>query len=110
MTRSAPTAPCARSGSDRDQVLRPLSEMLARECWPRERLVAHQRARLRDLLTHATEHSPYYAEALGPGAAERPLSALPVLPKRTLMEQWDRIVCDRRLSRAAAEAHAAGQA
>jgi phenylacetate-coenzyme A ligase PaaK-like adenylate-forming protein len=100
----------ARSASDRDQVVRHLGEMLAREGWPRERLIAHQRARLRDLLAHAVEHSPYYAEALGPGAAGRPLSTLPVLSKRTLMDQWDRIVCDRRLTRAAVEAHAAGPA
>jgi phenylacetate-CoA ligase len=84
--------------------------MLARESWPREQLLAYQRARLRDLLAHAVGHSPYYAETLGSGAAERPLSTLPVLPKRTLMEQWDRIVCDRRLTRAAVEAHAAGPA
>jgi phenylacetate-coenzyme A ligase PaaK-like adenylate-forming protein len=84
--------------------------MLARERWPREHLIAHQRARLRELLAYAAECSPYYAEALGPAAAERPLSTLPVLPKRTLMEQWDRIVCDRRLTRAAVEAHAAGPA
>jgi phenylacetate-CoA ligase len=84
--------------------------MLARECWPRERLIAYQRARLRDLLAHAVGHSPYYAETLGPGAAGRPVSTLPVLPKHTLMEQWDRIVCDRRLTRAAVEAHAVGPA
>jgi hypothetical protein len=73
----------ARPASDRDQVVRHLGEMMAREGWPRERLIAHQRARLRDLLAHAVEHSPYYAEALGPGAAGRPLSTLPVLSKRT---------------------------
>ena len=98
----------ARPASDRDQVVRHLGEMLAREGWSRKRLIAHQRARLRDLLAHAVGHSPYYAEALGPGAAERPLSTLPVLSKRTLMDQWDRIVCDRRLTHAAIEAHAAG--
>ena len=77
MTSSALTT-TGRSGtrpaSDRDQVVRHLAEMLAREGWPRERLIAHQRARLRDLLAHAVGHSPYYAKALGPCAAERPLS------------------------------------
>jgi phenylacetate-coenzyme A ligase PaaK-like adenylate-forming protein len=60
------------------------------------------------LLAHAVERSPYYRELLGADAAERPLAELPTLPKATFVEQWDRVVCDPRLTLAGLEAHAAG--
>jgi phenylacetate-CoA ligase len=80
-------------------------ELAARDAWPRERLLAHQREALRAVLDHATAASPYYREALGPDASSRPLSDLPTLPKQTLVEQWDRIVCDQALRLADVEAH-----
>jgi phenylacetate-coenzyme A ligase PaaK-like adenylate-forming protein len=70
----------------------PAGELLARDSWPRERLLAFQRARLRETLAHAVAASPYYREALGPDAPDRPLATLPTLTKATLMEQWERIV------------------
>lgn len=76
-------------------------DLLERERWSREELLAHQRRRLDDLYAHAVERSPYYREVLADGEP-------PVLTKQTLMEQWDRIVCDPRLRRAEVEAHAAG--
>jgi phenylacetate-CoA ligase len=76
-------------------------DLLERERWSREELLAHQARRLDELYAHAAEHSPYYREVLGSGEP-------PVLTKQTLMEQWDRIVCDPRLRRAEVEAHAAG--
>jgi phenylacetate-coenzyme A ligase PaaK-like adenylate-forming protein len=79
----------------------PVAELLARESWSREQLEAHQRRRLEALYAHAAAHSPYYREVLA-------TSDPPVLTKQTLMEQWDRIVCDPRLDRAGVEAHAAG--
>lgn len=79
----------------------PVAELLERDTWTRERLLAHQRERLAALYRHAAEHSPYYREALADGTP-------PVLTKQTLMEEWDRIVCDPRLERAGVEAHAAG--
>jgi phenylacetate-CoA ligase len=85
-------------------------ELLARWGWSREELLAHQRAGLRDLIAHAIAHSPYYRDALGADAAERPLTELPTLPKATLMEHWDRIACDPRLTLAGVEAHIAGPA
>ena len=77
----------------------PVGELLAREAWSREQLEAHQRERLRELYAHARKHSPYYREALTGGEP-------PVLTKQTLMDEWDRIVCDPRLTRAGVEAHA----
>ncbi|HET8757180.1 MAG TPA: hypothetical protein VFM58_14270 [Solirubrobacteraceae bacterium] len=84
-------------------------EQLARDAWSRDRLLAYQAGRLTQLLADAVVHSPYYLEALGPDAAGRPLGALPTLSKATLMDQWDRIVCDRRLKRDEVAAHAAGE-
>jgi phenylacetate-coenzyme A ligase PaaK-like adenylate-forming protein len=71
--------------------------LLQRDRWSREQLVDHQRDRLRGLIRHAVERSPYYRAALGPGAERARLSDLPTLPKRVLMEHFDRIVTNRRL-------------
>ncbi len=71
--------------------------LLQRDRWSREQLVEYQRERLRGLVRHAVERSPYYRAALGPGAERAELSELPTLPKRVLMEQFDRVVTDRRL-------------
>ena len=76
-------------------------DVLGRDRWSREELLAHQRRRFDELIAHAVEHSPYYREVL---ADAEP----PVLSKQTLMEQWDRIVCDPRLKLAEVAAHAAG--
>jgi phenylacetate-coenzyme A ligase PaaK-like adenylate-forming protein len=84
------------------------ADQVARDRWTREQLLAHQRSRLRALIAHATSASDYYRETLGPGAVDKPLSELPTLTKATLMEQWDRIVCDRRLRLAAVQEHVAG--
>ena len=88
-----------------DHVRALAAEQLARDRWARDRLLAHQQDRLRALLAHARERSPYYREVLDPQAA---LAALPTLSKATLTEQWDRIVCDDRLRLADVVAHAAG--
>ena len=69
-------------------------EILALDGWSRERLVAFQQSRLRAVLAHAVERSPYYRETLGPDAPERPLAELPTLSKPVLMEHFDRIVTD----------------
>ena len=75
-----------------------VGELLARESWSRDELLAHQRRRLEALHAHAAAHSPYYREALAGGEP-------PVLTKQTLMDEWDRIVCDPRLTLAAVQAH-----
>lgn len=81
-----------------------VGELLEQERWPRERLLAYQRERLRSLLRHAVERSPYYREGLGPHAPELPLESLPALPKPLLMERFDEIVTDPRLRRTDLEA------
>jgi phenylacetate-CoA ligase len=71
--------------------------LLQRDRWSRKQLVDYQRERLRGVIRHAVERSPYYRAALGPGAKRARLCDLPTLPKRVLMEQFDRIVTNRRL-------------
>ena len=83
-------------------------ELLARDRWSRERLLAYQAGRLRALLEHAVTHSPFYRETLGADAPTRPLGELPTLSKARLMDHFDQVVCDPRLRRAALEAHLAG--
>jgi phenylacetate-coenzyme A ligase PaaK-like adenylate-forming protein len=87
-----------------------LGELLARDAWPRERVLAHQQARLRALLEHAVTSSPYYRRTLGPNAPDAPLGELPTLSKATVMERFDEIVCDPRLRLADVQAHLADQA
>jgi phenylacetate-CoA ligase len=103
------TAVTASAGSTRTDRLRQLAgEQLARDRWSRDRLLAWQRERLRALLAHAVAASPYYRQVLGADAAAVPLAELPTLPKATLMDNFDRVVTDRRLRRADLEAHLAG--
>jgi phenylacetate-CoA ligase len=79
-------------------------EIVARDHWSREQLLELQQDRLRALLAHAVQRSPYYREALGVDAAEAPLAELPTLPKPLLMEQFDRVVTDPALRLADLEA------
>ena len=87
-----------------EQVRARAAELLSHDRWSREQVIAYQDARLRELLRHAVERSPYYREALGADAPERPLESLPTLSKPLLMEQFDRIVTDERLRRVDLEA------
>lgn len=81
------------------------AELMARDRWSREDLVAFQRERVRALITHTVAHSPYYREALGTDAADRPLTELPTLPKATMMAEFDRVVTDPRLRLADLQEH-----
>jgi phenylacetate-coenzyme A ligase PaaK-like adenylate-forming protein len=112
MTTIAATAqhPPETASSEAERLRALAAELVARDAWPRERLLEHQRVGLHALLRYAVTMSPYYREALGAGAAtgERPLADLPTLAKSTLMQEFDRIVTDPRLRLAEIEAHLAG--
>jgi len=71
--------------------------LLQRDRWAQEQLDAYRRARLRDLVRHAVERSPYYRDALGRDAVDADLSDLPTLTKPRLMNELDRVVTDRRV-------------
>jgi phenylacetate-coenzyme A ligase PaaK-like adenylate-forming protein len=79
--------------------------------WSAERLVAHQRDRLRALLAHALEASPFHARRLGRFDPERfevaDLARLPISTKAEMMAAFDGLVTDRRLSRRLVEDHLA---
>src|SRR5438477_410803 len=61
----------------------------------RAALLDFQRLRLARALRHAAAASPYYRQAIGTAIADgASLADLPVLTKRELMDNWDRIVTD----------------
>src|SRR5436190_9427363 len=76
-------------------------DLIARLAWSRARIVAHQRIRLRELVTHATAHSPFHARRLAgvdvDGLDPEDMSALPVMTKTQMMNEFDDVVTDRRL-------------
>jgi phenylacetate-coenzyme A ligase PaaK-like adenylate-forming protein len=87
-----------------------LESLIAHQGWSREQLLEHQQAGLRALVRYAVDRSPYYRETLGTAVRDGDvrLEELPTLPKSTLMNEWDRVVTDRRLDLAGAERHLAG--
>ena len=94
----------------RERIQALTDQMLARERWPRARLLKYQRTRLREIVQHAVANSPYYRQVIGDvGNGDIDLQRLPVLTKTTLMAEFDRIVTDRRLRLAEAEQHLAGE-
>ncbi len=93
---------------DRESLQSLVGQLLARDQWTPEQVAAHQGDRLRELIEFAVERSPYYREALGADAADRPLEQLPVLTKATLMERFDDVVTDPRLRLADVDEHLAG--
>ena len=70
--------------------------------WPAERLQREREAKLRRIVAHAQAHAPWHARRLqGIDAArltEADLGRLPVMTKDDLMENFDEIVTDRRLT------------
>jgi phenylacetate-CoA ligase len=87
------------------------AELIEHDHFSRERLLAYQRDRLRELIGHAVSRSAYYREVLGRDALDRDvrLEDLPTLSKAALMEQFDRVLADPRLRLAMLERHAAGR-
>lgn len=82
---------------------------LARVEWTEEQIGAERRDRLRELLGVAKERSPWHHERLADVDTEvfeeDDLKALPVMTKDDVMDHFDEIVTDRRVTLAAANAH-----
>lgn len=59
------------------------ADFAARARWSPEQLDAHRRARLREVVSHAVEQSPYYRKMIGADAlrSNLDLEQLPTLPK-----------------------------
>ncbi|MBI5105300.1 MAG: phenylacetate--CoA ligase family protein [Solirubrobacterales bacterium] len=75
-------------------------ELAAHDAWSREQLEAHQRERLRELVAFAVQRSPFHRARLAGGA-------LPTMDKAALLEHYDAIVTDPRLTLARLEEHLA---
>ena len=91
-----------------------LENHLGRSGWDAGRLAAHQRDRLRALLASALERSPFHARRLtgiDPARFElADLARLPVMTKQQMMDGFDELATDRRLTRARVERHLAASA
>jgi phenylacetate-CoA ligase len=81
------------------------AELMERDGWTRDDLLAYQRQRVRALIAHAVSRSPYYRDLLGTDAPKRPLAELPTLSKATLMAEFDRVVTDPQLRLSDLRAH-----
>jgi phenylacetate-coenzyme A ligase PaaK-like adenylate-forming protein len=79
--------------------------------WDADRLASHQRDRMRALLNHALEHSPFHARRLRGINPDRfdlaELTSLPTMSKADMMAAFDDLVTDRRLSLRLVEDHLA---
>jgi phenylacetate-CoA ligase len=89
------------------EMLARLPEHVQRLGWSAERIAEHQRAGLRRILAHALERSPFHARRLrgvDPARVElADLARLPVMTKAEMMDAFDEVVTDRRLSRGRVE-------
>jgi phenylacetate-coenzyme A ligase PaaK-like adenylate-forming protein len=94
------------------RMLERLPEHLERLRWSAERLSEERTNRLRELVATAKEHSAWHRERLADvderELDETTLSELPTMDKAQMMENFDSIVTDRRVTLAAANEHIAG--
>ena len=92
-----------------ESVERLLPEYVSRIDWPHARLQEGRTAALRALLSAAVDRSPWHRtrlEGLEIGAlSDRDIGELPVMTKADLMDNFDAIVTDERLSRQLCEDH-----
>lgn len=79
-----------------------------REHWPRERIEAYQRERVRAIVAHAAAHSRYYRRLYGGPIAgpDVQLTELAAVRKPDLMAHFDAVVTDERLRLDAVRRHA----
>jgi phenylacetate-CoA ligase len=81
---------------------------MARVDWSDEQLGAERERRLREIIAHAKEHSPWYSRRLADVEPVKltpsDLTSIPPMTKHDLMENFDDLVTDRRLTRDVVEA------
>lgn len=69
--------------------------------WTRDQVRAHQTQRLRQVVAHAQQHSPFHAERLAhleaTGLELDDLPTIPPMTKADVMTHWDQIVTDPQL-------------
>lgn len=92
------------------RAVRAAKALEAHESWTPARLSIHKRERVLAIVRDAAKRSPYYRERFAGielDDDDLELAALPTLDKATMLEHFDEIVTDRRLSLAGVEAHLA---
>ena len=94
-----------------DRALALAPQLLAQLDWPADRLAERRTRMLRALLRTAAERSPWYRKRLSGIDVDRldeaAVTELPVLTKAELMEHFDDIVTDRRVTLAGLDRHLA---
>ncbi len=95
----------------RQQLLGVMPEQVARLHWDVASLAQYRSARLTETLSFAAEQSPWHADRLSSldleAVTPEDLTSLPTMTKADVMDAWDRIVTDPRLSLDAAQQHLA---
>jgi len=104
---SGPMIEAARRAGELGRALRCSRRLTANDRLDREAYEALSRRRLLALLRHAATASPYYRERLAGLRIDESLdiAAVPTLDKVGLIESFDRIVCDPRLTLTRLEEH-----
>src|SRR5262249_39677640 len=86
-----------------------LPEYVGRIDWTADRVADERRRALRSLLATAVARSPWHRERLAgidpARLSEADIESLPVMTKTDLMENFDDLVTDRRVTREACERH-----
>src|SRR5262245_29751900 len=83
-----------------------LPEYVARIEWPADRLRSERRRALRALLAMAFERSPWHRRRLaGLDLSGADIESLPVMTKADLMDNFDEVVTDRRVTLESCERH-----
>jgi len=92
--------------ADIARLIRHRGDLIWRDRWSRERLLAHQARELAALRTFACARSPFYRK-FHAGLMDRPLEDLPILTKAELMRNFDGVVTDRAIRLRDVEEHVA---
>ncbi|TVR79992.1 MAG: phenylacetate--CoA ligase family protein [Rhodospirillales bacterium] len=108
MTDTQPTtgaAALAKRVADLASALVIASRLSAHDRWTPEQLAQHQRQAVLSRVRHAARHSPFYADLYAGRdlGDDLDIQALPVTDKTLIMDNFDRVVTDRRLNLADAE-------
>src|SRR5664280_2128531 len=82
-------------------------ELISHDQWTHQELRTYQLQSLKKVVRHAVKHSPFYKDFYGLIDIDQPfqLDQLPILTKKTMMENFDRVVTDPRLKLADVEEH-----
>jgi phenylacetate-CoA ligase len=82
-------------------------ELISHDQWTHQELRTYQLQSLKKVVQHAMKHSPFYKDFYGHIDTDQPfqIDQLPILTKKTMMENFDRVVTDPRLKLANVEGH-----